>query len=477
MKFLQRFIKSIKVRRVLSIIIFTSISSVLLLGYLFINKRLDIKIIALILFAVVIGQVFVLQYFFKNQLKNDVIKRNLKDRVKKLNENLEEANKLVDYKSAYLANMSYDIRTPLSTVLGMLNMLKMTDLDDNQRAQTEIAEYSSRHLLQLVNMVSNNKDVSLGEVKLNNLAFDLKADLTHLFKVFEFQAWEKELHFEYKFLLDEKQRFSLLGDSIRIQQVLVNLINNALKFTNAGVISIIVDQTISIDDDQIVTFYIKDTGIGLKPHEIKQIFDDSKNDSNSFNGDYRGGGLGLSIAHQLVKLMGGELKLETKENEGSTFYFSLQLKKTLNLKTEAEIAQPVLSEKFNVLVAEDNRTSQKIIKFLLEQQGADCTFVKNGLEAVELYKILDFDMVFMDIYMPDMDGYDATKAIKATEKYLKNNTPIIAVSASAFEEDIENAKLAGIDEFLAKPIEVPKLKALLIKYSNGNASVSNHELK
>ena len=281
------------------------------------------------------------------------------------------------------------------------------------------------------------------------------------------------LHFEYKFLLDEKQRFSLLGDSIRIQQVLVNLINNALKFTNAGVISIIVDQTISIDDDQIVTFYIKDTGIGLKPHEIKQIFDDSKNDSNSFNGDYRGGGLGLSIAYQLVKLMGGELKLETKENEGSTFYFSLQLKKTLNLKTEAEIAQPVLSEKFNVLVAEDNRTSQKIIKFLLEQQGADCTFVKNGLEAVELYKILDFDMVFMDIYMPDMDGYEATKAIKATEKYHQKNTPIIAVSASAFEEDIENAKLAGIDEFLAKPIEVPKLKALLIKYSNGNASVSS----
>lgn len=473
MKFLQRFIKSIKVRRVLSIIIFASIISVLLLGYLFINKRLDIKIIALILFAVVIGQVFVLQYFFKNQLKNDVIKRNLKDRVKKLNENLEEANKLVDYKSAYLANMSYDIRTPLSTVLGMLNMLKMTDLDDNQRAQTEIAEYSSRHLLQLVNMVSNNKDVSLGEVKLNNLAFDLKSDLTHLFKVFEFQAWEKELHFEYKFLLDEKQRFSLLGDSIRIQQVLVNLINNALKFTNAGVISIIVDQTISIDDDQIVTFYIKDTGIGLKPHEIKQIFDDSKNDSSSTKGDYRGGGLGLSIAHQLVKLMGGELKLESKENEGSTFYFSLQLKKTLNLKIEPEIAQPVLSEKFNVLVAEDNRTSQKIIKFLLEQQGADCTFVKNGLEAVELYKILDFDMVFMDIYMPDMDGYEATKAIKATEKYHQKNTPIIAVSASAFEEDIENAKLAGIDEFLAKPIEVPKLKALLIKYSNGNASVSS----
>ena len=109
--------------------------------------------------------------------------------------------------------------------------------------------------------------------------------------------------------------------------------------------------------------------------------------------------------------------------------------------------------------------NQKVIKFLLEQQGADCTFAKNGLEAVELYKILDFDMVFMDIYMPDMDGYEATKAIKLTDKYASLNTPIIAVSASAFEEDIINAKFAGIDDFLAKPLEVDKLKDLLIKYS------------
>jgi two-component system, sensor histidine kinase len=114
--------------------------------------------------------------------------------------------------------------------------------------------------------------------------------------------------------------------------------------------------------------------------------------------------------------------------------------------------------------------NQKVIKFLLEQQGADCTFAKNGVEAVELYKILDFDMVFMDIYMPDMDGYEATKAIKETSKYKTEKTPIIAVSASAFEEDINNAKLSGIDEFLAKPIEVEKLKNILVKYSKENTS-------
>jgi CheY-like chemotaxis protein len=186
--------------------------------------------------------------------------------------------------------------------------------------------------------------------------------------------------------------------------------------------------------------------------------------------DYRGGGIGLSISNQLVKLMGGELKLETKENEGSTFYFSLQLKKTLSLKADVLKIKPVFESKFRVLVAEDNITNQKVIKFLLEGQGADCTFVKNGVEALELYKILDFDMVFMDIYMPDMDGYEATKYIKQTKKYANYNTPIIAVSASAFEQDIENAKQAGIDDFLAKPIEVAKLKALLIKYSKTRAT-------
>ena len=472
MSFISQFTKSIKRRRILSFFIFISIVTILLGGYLFLEKKIGLETIALFLFILTIVQVVVLQYFFKNQLKNDTIQSNLNIRINQLKASLEESESIVEHKSIYLANMSYEVRTPLSTVLGMLNMLKQTDLDDDQKAQVEIAEYSSKHLLQLVNMVTDNADVETGDLKLNLLAIDLKSDLSHLFKVFEYQAWEKGLEFDFKFLYEEKDTFSVLGDSARIQQVLINLINNAIKFTNSGKISIIVDQSIGIDDDQIVTFYIKDTGIGMRQEEVKRIFNNASSLYNvSMMRDYRGGGIGLSISHQLVKLMGGELKLESKENEGSTFYFSLQLKKTLNIKAESVEPKPVLLDKFSVLVAEDNRTNQKVIKFLLERQGADCTFVKNGVEAVELYKILDFDMVFMDIYMPDMDGYQATKAIQETEKYINNKTPIIAVSASAFEEDIANAKLAGIDEFLAKPIETNRLKELLIKYSKKGTSV------
>ncbi|WP_158655339.1 response regulator [Flavivirga eckloniae] len=457
----------------LSIFIFISIGTILLGSYFFLEKKIKLEIIALFLFILATIQVFVLQYFFKNQLKNDTKQANLNVRINELKESLEESNKIVEHKSIYLANMSYEVRTPLSTVLGMLKMLKQTTLDNDQKAQVEIAEYSSKHLLQLVNMVTDNADVETGSLNLNLLAMDLKSDLSHLFKVFEYQAWEKGLDFDFKFLNEGKDKFSVLGDSARIQQVLINLINNAIKFTNSGKISIIVDQTVGIDEDQIVTFYIKDTGIGMRQEQVRRVFDNASSAYSSFiMRDYRGGGIGLSVSYQLVKLMGGELKLESKENEGSTFYFSLQLKKTLNIKAEEREPKPILLDKFSVLVAEDNRMNQKVIKFLLERQGADCTFVKNGIEAVELYKILDFDMVFMDIYMPDMDGYMATKAIQETDKYANNNTPIIAVSASAFDEDIANAKKAGIDEFLAKPIETERLKELLIKYSKkGTSSV------
>ncbi len=466
MSFLPKSIKTIKKRKLLAFFIFISIAIILFSGIGFIEQLIDLKILVLILFALAIIQIFVLQYFFKNQLKNDVIKNNLNKRINKLKSNLEDANEVGDYRSVYLANINYEIRTPLSTVLGMLSMLKQSDLDDNQREKLDIAEYSSKQLHQLVNMVTNEANVDFSHIKINLLAMDLEAELSNLFKVFEYTAWAIDIDFEYKFLSKGQKKFSLLGDSFRIQQVLFNLINNAIKFTSSGVVSVIIDQTIDIDNEQIVSFYIKDTGIGMPSYEVKQFLNKGKTLNPSIIKDYRGGGIGLSISRELVERMGGELKLETKKNEGSTFYFSLQLQKTLNVKEEELDLAPILKEKFSVLVAEDNRMNQRVIKFLLEKEGAECTFAKNGLEALELYKILEFDLIFMDIYMPDMDGYQATKAIKRTKKYKENKTPIIGVSASAFKKDSEHSKVVGIDEFLSKPIEVSKLKDLLAKYAN-----------
>ena len=474
MKILPKSVKYIKMKKKLSFVIFMSMAAILILGYVFLEKKIYAESAALFLFILAIIQVFALQYFLKNHLKNGVVVSNLRLRTEELKSNLEISEASEIQKSIYLANMSHEVRTPLNTVLGMLNMLKETQLDSDQTAQLEIADYSSKHVLQLVNMITDNAQAINENLELNLKTVDLKIVLSKLFKVLEYQAWEKGLDFEFKFISEDKSKFLVLADAAMIQQVLVNLINNAIKFTNTGKISIIVDQSVGIDNDQIITFYIKDTGIGMKPEAVKHIFSNTKNMfENEITKDYRGGGMGLSIARDLVAFMGGELKLESKENEGSTFYFSLQLKKTLNIKAVAEEHSPIFSDKFNVLVAEDSRMNQKVIKFLLERQGADCTFVKNGLEALELYKILDFDMIFMDIYMPDMDGYDATKHIKETAKYAESKTPIIGVSASAFVKDIERAKAAGIDAFLSKPIDVNKLKKLLKKFSDKNrASLS-----
>ena len=472
----QQSIKTFKSRLILSFCTVIFMIAVLFFSFLYLdsedhtlfhtNNYVNVSLIILIVITISI-----LVNYLANQLIRDLRTLNLKikNQTKELEETLEKSVRNAENKTVYLANMSHEIRTPLTAVIGMINMLKASELDIDQRVQLEIAEYSSEHLMQLVNMIIVNAKVDKGQVALNMAAMDLRVELTKLFKVFEYQAWDKGLEFEFKFLPTKDYKFLLLGDITRIQQVLINLINNAIKFTNSGKISITVDQTVEHDDDQIVTFYIKDTGIGMRYDEVSRIFDAFDYGESFTTQHYRGAGIGLGIANQLVKLMGGELKIESKENEGSIFYFSLQLKKTLNLKIEALESQNLLLNKFDfkftVLVAEDNLMNQKVIRYLLEQQGADCTFAKNGLEAVKLFDVLDFDMVFMDIYMPEMTGYEATKLIKESKKYTENNVPIIAVSASAFEEDIANAKLVGIDDFLAKPIEVEKLKALLVKYA------------
>ncbi|PQV50247.1 signal transduction histidine kinase [Jejuia pallidilutea] len=452
-----------------------SLLGILTLGVLFfLGKNVSddsnyFSTLALLIFIVLIIITGVLLYTMRSQMENDVVESYLNTKINELELELQKSKETSEHKSIYLANMSHEIRIPLSTILGMVRMLKNTDLDIDQKAQVEIAEYSSEHLLQLINMILNNSKGLDSDLTLESVPINLKADLTKLFKIFEYQAWEKGLEFEYEFSVDKKHDFLLLGDMGKIQQVLINLVNNAIKFTNSGKVSITIDHTVTYDNLQVVSFYVKDTGIGMSSYEQQHAFNAFEEKNSNHVKHYRGSGVGLSVTKKLVALMGGELKFESKENEGSTFYFSLQLQKTLNVIAEPPKEKPILLNKFdfrfNVLVAEDNKMNQKVIKFLLEQHGADCTFVTNGLDAVNLYKVIDYDMIFMDIYMPKINGYEATKIIKNSDKYAKNKIPIVAVSASAFEEDIEKAKAAGVDDFLAKPIDNKKLNSVLKKYA------------
>ena len=174
----------------------------------------------------------------------------LKTKVRRLESDLEEATKISEYKSVFLANMSYEIRTPLNSVLGMINMLKQSQLTTDQQIQLEIAEYSSEHVMQLVSMILDNSKVEGGKIELELSAIDLKSDLSKLVKVFEYEAWDSGLDFEFKFLADEKEKFLLLGDLKRIKQIITNLMSNAIKFTNSGKVSLVIDQTVGPDDYQ-----------------------------------------------------------------------------------------------------------------------------------------------------------------------------------------------------------------------------------
>lgn len=468
MSFFPKTDESVKKWTLAIFVIFLLLVVCVFLGYVIYRNSTVLILEIVMLLGIIMGLILMLISFFKEQLNNKTNTSYLYDEIEDLKLTIQQTEDSLKNKTVYLSNMSHEIRIPLSTVLGMLNMLKETNLDDDQRAQVEIADYSSEHLLQLVNMVLDNSRGIDDNIRLENETMDLETDLSKLFKIFEYQAWDKGLEFETRFLIDKKHKFLLLGDIKRIQQVLINLINNAIKFTLNGKITITIDHTITTDDNQVVTFYIKDTGAGMSPYEVKHLFNSAKDRGSRSMMDYRGSGVGLSITNKLVNLMGGKLKVESKENEGSTFYFSLQLQKTLNVKKGVVESGSVLLKqfdfKFSVLVAEDNKMNQRVIKFLLEEQGVECTFVTNGLDAVNLYKLLDFDMIFMDIYMPDMDGYQSTELIKATSKYANHKIPIIAVSASAFEKDIERAKASGVDHFLSKPIEKSKLKDLLALY-------------
>ncbi len=447
----------------------------LVLGILFfIGKDLSgdtnyYQTFSLLIYAILVFITIIALYTVWTQLENDVIESFLNNKITELEFELRKVKQTSDHKSVYIANMSHEIRIPLSTILGMIRMLKNSSLDIDQSAQIEIAEYSSEHLLLLINMILNNSKGISDDVKLDLETINLEKDLLKLFKVFEYQAWEKGLKFEYKFVGDRKHNFLVLGDIGKIQQILVNLINNAIKFTNNGKVEVTIDNTVTQDDYQIVTFYIKDTGVGMSNFDLEYAFSPIEEREVTSVKHYRGSGIGLSVTKKIVELLGGELKIESKENEGSTFYFTLQLQKTLNLRAEPSKLKPKLlhslNYRFEVLVAEDNKMNQKVIEFLLKQQGAYCTFATNGLEAIDLYKKKDFDMIFMDIYMPEMNGYDATKIIKKSDKYTQKAIPIIAVSASAFQEDIENARRSGVDAFLAKPIDNKKLKAVLQKYA------------
>lgn len=400
----------------------------------------------------------------------NLLKSNLLENINGLKLTIGELEQTTTYKSSFLANMSHEIRTPLNGIIGIINLLNQTNLNNKQIKLLEIANYSSSHLLGLINLILDYSKISAGKMDLENTSIDLNEDLNKLIKIFKFQATEKNIELIYNFEKAENTSNLVLGDSIRLNQILINLLNNAIKFTKYGSVKLNVKQELFNKDYDVFHFSVEDTGIGMDKEQSEKIFQAFEQVDLSTTRKYGGTGLGLTISNELAKLMGSELKFSTTKNKGSHFYFSLKLKR--NIEHQKSLQKNILIDNLKiglstnkVLIVDDNSMNQKVLSLMLKKFNVSMDYANNGLEALEQFKTTNYSMIFMDIQMPIMDGLQATRHIKSSDKFKQNPIPIIAVSASAYADDRKQVNKAGMDDFIPKPIEIKKLHNLLIKYS------------
>ncbi|MFN3967771.1 response regulator [Flavobacterium sp.] len=398
-----------------------------------------------------------------------ILREKLTKNIEFLEKATEQANNSASFKTQFLANMSHEIRSPLNGVIGMLNMLKTKSLTNEQIEYVEIAEHSADHLLGLVNMILDHSKMEAGKMNLEYYPINLKKELAKLIRLFEYRIKDKNI--ELHFIFDDAILSNILGDNLRLQQVLINLLDNAIKFTPKGDVRLEVKLINIVDEVQYIGFKVMDSGIGIDANKTEQILLAFEQADLSTTRKYGGTGLGLTISNQLIQLMGGtKLNIAPLINGGSSFNFEIPFRLNLN-EVYAENIENDISNKSEIcvnkaLIVEDNIINQKVLYKLLEKINIKSDIANNGKEAVLLYQENEYDMIFMDLHMPEMDGFEATAIIKNSIKYQKFLTPIIAVTASAFDEDKVKAISNGMDDFITKPIVLKNLEETIIKQIN-----------
>ena len=365
----------------------------------------------------------------------------------------------VKAKQQFLSNMSHEIRTPMNAIIGFTKVLLKTDLSAKQREYLSAIKMSGDSLIVLINDILDLAKVDSGKMIFEHVPFKMANSISAMLHLFEYRIREKNLAFVKEY--DDRIPCVLVGDPVRLHQIIINLVSNAVKFTTKGKITVSVRLVSQDSGKAIIEFSVADTGIGIAENKIDKIFENFQQASSTTSRLFGGTGLGLAIVKQLVESQGGSIKVTSKINEGSVFSFTLGFLKT-DEKPESDTELPDLkSEMMNikVLIVEDIALNQLLMRTVLEDFGFETDIAANGRIAIEKMKSKSYDIILMDLLMPEMNGFEATEYIRHT---MNSKIPIIALTADVTSADLEKCTAVGMNDYLPKPIDEKKLYAKLI---------------
>jgi signal transduction histidine kinase/CheY-like chemotaxis protein len=392
----------------------------------------------------------------------------LKTNYRQLENAKEKAEQANIAKSQFLANMSHEVRTPLNGIMGTAELLSYTELNHQQKELLEALRFSSKLLLDTINNILDLSKIEAGKFEVNMEPFNLKTTLDRVISELSIACRKKKI--ELKYYIDPAIELKLKGDELKLNQVLINLVNNAIKFTESGEIDFKVKKLSQSIEKVKLQFSIKDTGIGIEESVKSQIFKKFVQQDILYTKKYSGSGLGLTISKELVKMMNGDIWFESKVDKGSEFYFTVEFELNCDSISIMEVGPKhkdnICSGQKVVLVVEDNEINMKVVTTYLKHMGYQYYKAYDGRQALDVLNEKIVDLILMDVQMPILNGYETTKMVRERERTgLKGYyTTIVAMTAYAMLGDRELCLENGMDDYISKPLELNKLKEVLIKY-------------
>jgi PAS domain S-box-containing protein len=377
-----------------------------------------------------------------------------------LTEAIKNAENAVKSKQQFLSNMSHEIRTPMNAIIGFTKVILKTELTPKQKEYLSAIKMSGDTLIVLINDILDLAKVDAGKMVFEKEPFKLSLSISTMLHLFETKIQEKNLELIVKY--DQRIPEVLVGDAIRLHQIILNLVSNAVKFTSEGKITIGVRKLTEDEENITIEFSVSDTGIGIETKKIDKIFENFQQAHSQTSRIFGGTGLGLAIVKQLVEAQGGSIEVESEVDKGSTFNFVLAFKKANGATMlDNEITELVDSpiQNVKVLVAEDVELNQLLMRTLLDDFGFQCDIAENGKIAIEKLEKNSYDLILMDLQMPVMNGFQATDFIRNT---IKSSIPIIALTADVTTVDLEKCKAVGMNDYIAKPVDDRKLYSKMV---------------